>query len=636
MKNFLMSITMVIALSAAFLSCREKKAPPTPSDLDKPMDNYMSISRTVLDFDSQWSSLDNSGYPDGFTPSKGKITHWGKATIFPTKNGDIFSFDFSVPDSNCELEFSYGIDPGEKTVETGSAVFSIMVDSTRMFVKDISLTKKKRLYSDLWFTSSIELEQFRNKKIKLSFKTTCPPEWTEVRPGWCNISIKERKTVKRTKMSEKTPNVLVILVDTLRWDRMGFNNHNYKRKLTPFLDSLAKSSVVFEKNFSPSTWTWPSVSSLFTGQNPVKHGVGTKEDSKTKLGYKSLTIAEYFQEKGFTTVGISANPLISAKYGFNQGFESYVTFEEFWETKYVPMPASGINREFSKWLENNGDNRFFAYLHYMDPHSPYCPPAPFFDKFVSQKDGKEAMQIFQRTIKEIRFGDKDYLITDEVLKTLKGLYDAEVLYLDAMLSELFNYLQQKGYLNNTIVLFTADHGDEFFEHGQFGHGFNLYNETLKTPALIFYPATLSPARIKENVSIMDFFPTLCDLAGIEPPSVDFDGVSLVKESFHSAPVLLSTYHAVFPGKGRFRMLGLLDDNFKLIDNNKYGEYQLYNLKEDQGETKNVYSDYPEKAEKMKTLLNEMFRNYSADSVGMENPLPDSETIDMLKTLGYVN
>ncbi len=600
-------------------------------------DNIMKINRTVFSFDEQWNSLDDFSFPEGFAPSTGKISQWSEATVFFHIPGTGFSFDVPLAEQDHELTFEYGIDPGDDTEENGPVSFSVNVNNSTAFTNTVTLSAKDRFYSSLWHSASVDLSDFRNSSVKLSFRIegTSASKWQMARAGWRNISIKEKRTVRRTEMSGDKPNIIIILVDTLRADRLGFCG-SYHRDLSPFLNSLAASSVVFENTYSVSTWTWPSVASLLTGLNPIKHGVGIHDDSRTKLSHESFTAAEHFQLNGFTTVGISANPLISPKYGFDQGFETFVTFEEFWETKFVPMPASGMNREFIKWLEGNGKNRFFAYLHYMDPHSPYSSPEPFFSRFSDSAEGEKALEIYKQVFRQVRFGNKDELISDDVLETLKDLYDSEVLYLDAMMSELFSNLMDKGYLDNTVILFTADHGEEFFEHGQLGHGMNLYDETLKIPSFLFFPKAIPPSRITAPVSITDFFPTLCDIASVPFPEGNPDGASLVKNQGHPGPQLLSTYHAFEPGKGRMEMLGLLEGSLKLVYLPHSGKTELYETGTDPLELKDLSEVGQEKRDAMKSVMLEMFEEFSKQTISSGNALPDAETIETLKALGYLN
>ena len=291
-------------------------------------------------------------------------------------------------------------------------------------------------------------------------------------------------------------NVVVILIDTLRADHLPF--YQYTKNTAPFLNELAQQSVLFENAIPASSTTAPSAASLFTSLYPSQHGVITGFVAHKKLleaggGQITLnriperlpTIGKEFKEAGYKTYCVADNPNISHVMGYDQGFDK---FEDF---RY--KGATVVNDTLKGWApEMQKGGRYFLYLHYMDPHEPYHKQKPWYQDSPDSR---------QRTI---------------------NAYDSEISYADQHIREMFDLF---GWKDNAFVVFVADHGEEFWDHGERGHGKTLYREVTRVPFLIYH-RSLVPRRIAAQVQLLDVLPTLAEMLQLQK-SDNWMGQSLV-------------------------------------------------------------------------------------------------------------
>ncbi len=417
------------------------------------------------------------------------------------------------------------------------------------------------------------------------------------------------------------PNVVVIVVDTLRADRLSF--YGCEQENAPFLSELAAESVVFEEAWAASSWTAPSTASIFTGLYPDRHGV-----QKGYFHYKNMqrvhdaqlnrippqltTLPLMFQERGYRTFGISDNPNVCERMGFSTGFERFATYD------YEGAPR--VNATLEEWLPelHASEQPWLLYLHYMDPHEPYHARDPWYDH--------------ERATPEPSV-ENDFLA-----------YDSEIAYLDAHLRELFERIDLR---QEAIVVFTSDHGEEFGEHGGTGHANKLYNELVSIPLFIRMPGAPQPARVSGAVSHVDLLPTLAELTGARPLALS-DGVSLAShlddqaQNVPARPLYISRSgmvdlvpvdrSAVVQGsfKGILSRTGILTR-----PNELRSDFRLYDLGTDPNEEQDAAASRPRVAGTLRDLLIEY--------LARPRPVPRSffelgETSDeqaaMLGRLGY--
>jgi arylsulfatase len=306
--------------------------------------------------------------------------------------------------------------------------------------------------------------------------------------------------------------VILIVIDTLRAGHLG--SYGYGRDITPFLDAFARESLRFERAIAASSWTSPSVASILSSLYPPALGISRGSPQKGReanivLGEEVVTIAEILQGEGFQTLGVVANPWIARQLGYAQGFDRF--FRARRSQRRGHASAESVNRIAFEALPATEDDPapLFLYLLYMDPHKPYHPelrgaPLPALPTPTSGAGG----------------GDRR-------ARAIDG-YDAEIRYLDEHLGELFDFLRQRGLYDDSIIVVTSDHGEQFYEYGHHDHGYTLHNPEVHVPLLVRVPG-VEPGTDDTIVSTVDIVPTILDALGIEIAH-EIEGVSLLAET----------------------------------------------------------------------------------------------------------
>lgn len=426
------------------------------------------------------------------------------------------------------------------------------------------------------------------------------------------------------------PNVVVVLLDTLRADHLG--SYGNGRGLTPFLDQLAARGVRFERAYATSSWTMPSVASLFTGRYPVQHGVHTMQ---SKLADGERTLAEALQEKGWATAGFSANLLVGEPHGFGQGFDAYTAFAV--EPGAGKVRGAALRAHGQRWLDGRRPGAsgppLFLYFQFMEPHAPYEPPEPWRSRLVRPHAAGEV-----EAAAEVMEQHKIWNRPPEQIALLASLYDGEVAAADEEVRLLFADLERRGLLANAVVVITADHGEEFGDHGGLSHGFTLFEEQVRVPLLILAPG-LTPAVVREPVSLVDVAPTVLALAGVPAPAA-IAGRSLVpllRGEPAPAVDLLAELESMGPRKGlRKHQHALVHGAHKVLRSpNPFVAPQLFDLAVDPGEQ---HPDPPALAGELEALLAALDARrdaLAADAAPADDRVTlDEATREKLRALGY--
>ena len=323
--------------------------------------------------------------------------------------------------------------------------------------------------------------------------------------------------------ARQPPNVLVILIDTLRADRVGTPQSD---ALTPFLGSLARRGFFFRNAYAQSSWTNPSVASLMTSRYQSQHRVTAFQ---SVLSPDEVTLGEVLQQHGYATGGFVANFLLRTNLGFGQGFDHYQTYSRSEKTPdgkpgFIKERAERINHEALNWLDGLSSQKsrapVFLYLHYMEPHNPYDPPDEYLDRVRGDRPRPDRIAVNER----MGFPNMGYF-TDDQVQAVKDFYDAEVISIDTALRGLFDELAARRFLDNCVVVVVADHGEEFREHGLMGHHQTLYEEVVRIPLIVLVPGHDSGSTVQPVVSLVDVAPTVLDFAGVPAPAA-FEGGSL--------------------------------------------------------------------------------------------------------------
>jgi arylsulfatase A-like enzyme len=333
-------------------------------------------------------------------------------------------------------------------------------------------------------------------------------------------------SVDNSRPGNRPLNILLVVIDTLRADALGVYGSSWNA--TPFLDAFAREATLFQNAFAPTPMTAPSHASLFTSTHPASHGIWNevhldREKSVIpKLPPSAITLAEVLNDAGYETAAFADGGWVIPARGFDQGFDRFES-----ETRGV---ADRV-RSATDWLERRDSDRpFFLFLHTYEVHAPYLPPQRYEDAFDAEYDGplrevllearafaasgaveNKLVDVHERFFKPI-LAELD----SEDLRFLRALYQAELALVDEHLAQLVEYLRRSGILDETVVVVTSDHGEEFGEHGQFGHG-QVYDELLRIPLLIRTPGAPAGERA-EPVTLVDIMPTLLSHVGVEIPA----------------------------------------------------------------------------------------------------------------------
>jgi len=431
------------------------------------------------------------------------------------------------------------------------------------------------------------------------------------------------------------PNIVLLTIDAQRADHLGF--YGYQKDISPNIDKIGEQGVVFEQMYANAPWTLPSLASMFSSRLPTELKISVDNlsfgeiERTNKLTSQVETIAERMQTFGYNTQAIFTNELLSAARGFNQGFDGFVNLEKLMPYHYqfhfknmaltlllnkVPgvkknlesyytflVGPSGpkqfetraweINRWALPWLENFQETRFFLWLHYIDPHAPYDPGADYSPDLAEIGAVRE-----QELRQEMAYGPERIRWREIDRQAIVDLYDGDVSLVDAAVGEIWQKLNDLGLKEETILIISADHGEEFWEHGGMGHGRTLYREVIRIPLIIVSPE-IEPKRIRQSVSLLDIFPTIVDLVGERLPK-EAQGRSLkplLEDQFLSDKEIISEG----TGRGTERRAIIWGD-YKLIHDFFTNEDQLFNIKTDLSDEINLAMTKPAMVRELREKL----------------------------------
>lgn len=436
----------------------------------------------------------------------------------------------------------------------------------------------------------------------------------------------------------KKPNIVFVLIDTLRGDRLGING--YKRGLTPNLDQLAAEGVSFDRCTANAPWTLPSIATLFSSVYPPVHkavyylqmeAMDKNAAAKVSVFDDSFqTLAETLKAGGYATAAVCANKFIRPEYGFGQGFDEFV--HEFGGENHVN--GAQVNGPAIEWLKKRpADKPFFLYVHYMDVHGPYDAEPRFLDPLLAQVEAKPnktklppiALQRMNQYLMHPPTTDSDpsrFERLKEFYEYWVARYDAGVAQADFYVGELFAALREQNLWNDTYIVVTADHGEELFEHKFWDHGATLYQTELRVPLIMRWQNVLPAGKhISANAELIDVLPTFTEQLAL-PPVTGIQGQSLV-DAINGSP--LTTPNEAFATGVKtaapLAQWALIQDDWKLLVGRHNGGRRpdgtvvppgvltaLVDLKTDPFEIKkNVANENKEEAQKLGDRLNAILK-----------------------------
>ena len=450
---------------------------------------------------------------------------------------------------------------------------------------------------------------------------------------------------------EGMPNVVLIVLDTLRADRLGCCGSDLG--LTPNIDRYAAMGTLFPRVICQSPWTIPSSGSIITGLDALEHGLF--RDVLVEPG-KLPFIPVHLKKSSYRTAGIFANFRLSSIWGWDSIFDYYFNLaDKPWMTgsahryiqsavlfiRYMLEPKSTDGDRLTDltidWLKRSSSSPFFLWVHYMDPHKPYgdrenVNPTPgYTGRFMTS---------FDQNPPPVNSGSLD--LTPEEKEHIENLYNSDVRFCDREVGRLLDYLKESGRLDDSVVIITSDHGEEFWEHGYWEHGHSVHREVVEVPILLLWPDRLPRGKVVgSQVRLIDIAPTIYDLLGISAAG-DLAGESLLPLVHAPGPDRPAICAKIYHGEDRIsrRSDGLLTVLWLSSD-----RLQAYDLGKDPDETTDLFAS-PEHREderlqrardELRTILEEQEqRRIEIRGTGdVKMITPPEEALERLRALGYV-
>lgn len=434
------------------------------------------------------------------------------------------------------------------------------------------------------------------------------------------------------------PNIVLIVIDTLRADCV--DPSKTPNSITPFLSSIAKKSIYFPNAVTPCSWTKPTIATFLTGVSPEKHQVRystINEDPNNPtsdvLPESYLTLPEYLSQKGYETYAVQTNGNLVPLLGFAQGFKPENYYFEYGAV------ATNVTKKAIEFL-SKVKKPFFMYLHYLDPHAPYSPPPDVLKNLPEEQTLSEEEREWTAPHKYmeylmdlVRFRTNanseppKFEYSQAGKKEIYRLYLGEVLYADTEVQKVVEFIKRN--YPKTIFVILSDHGEEFWEHNCVGHGTTLYEEQVRVPVII-YGWGITPKQIDKPISTAGLANTILKLLNIPSPKQfeEPDMLSLAeRDNVTSYMITWGPWKEL-----NIELKGLSKPPWKLIENTKKDEIELYNLNEDSKETINIAKTNQNIVE---SLLEEMkYYKTNVEYTGSNTTELPSHLKSQLKDLGY--
>ncbi len=466
-----------------------------------------------------------------------------------------------------------------------------------------------------------------------------------------------------------SPKLIILLsIDTLRADHLGFLG--YEKFTSPVLDGFAAEGVVFEDASATSPWTLPSHASMLTGLFPLSHRVLTMA---TRLPDEIPTLASLLKREGYRTAAVvNSTWLKQDNYGLTRDFEKY-----FWVDAPDDRrsPNTWVTDQATEWIDERGEERLFLFVHYYDVHSNYAS-LPHYEKlFVTPYDGEADGSAWQLQLanfeddyialctanydpEKCRFGGpggprkidgsiEKIRFNGDDIRHMEELYDAGIRQFDSEIGRLFNFLERRKLMDETLFVITSDHGEEFMEHGRVDHFLTQYQEMLHVPLVLRGPGIPRGMRISTPVSLVDIVPTVLRLAKAKSAEATdgLDLVPLVQEATDDRRFRERYLYGEASGGLTFNFIvqediypvfrSLRSGSHKLIHDSKARSYKLYDIIADPLEKVDISSRERGVTARLKTAMQKRYADYTATPDEGNQAEPNQDDGDRLRALGYI-
>ena len=418
------------------------------------------------------------------------------------------------------------------------------------------------------------------------------------------------------------------LFDTLRADHMSC--YGYGRKTTPCVDLFAKEATLFKNAIAAAPWTSASIGSMITGQYPAAIGIelfgsSLKESVRGMMGPRFVTLAELFRERNYTTRGIVSNVHIGSRMGFQQGYEAYEESDAR-AADYISSPS--VTAKAIRFLKEHGGEKFFLFVHYFDPHYDYIlhENYNYFPEYRGRFFSDQQHVDLLKRIPEVLPDD---------LRYITALYDSEISFTDEYIGRLLDTVRKLGLYDDLLIVFVADHGEEFLERGTIGHGGTLYQEQVHVPLIVKLPGQKEGRVIDEYVGLIDMMTSTAAWAGVAMPrGYEHDGEPIDAgnpASLRGREIVSETTHVDHPAESVTR------EGWKLVFDRKTSAQMLFDLAGDPGELANRTGDSEPERERLHSILRSWDEQIEPKRPKGKQRQPkfSEEQLKDLKSLGYI-
>lgn len=571
-----------------------------------------------------------AGYPlrdetTAFTPIAGgeRLAQYPNSSL-------VYAFDIQ---KGSAIRFSGTMEgkPGEqgKMTLSISAKIDSQPDLIPLWSKEYSIGEGSYSQS---FSGDIPLDDVAGQIAELHFSALSSNDYSESFIAWKQLEMmvpphsnKPQASAERQpiRINKKIKNVIIILLDAARPDHIGAYGDD--RKITPNIDNFSVESLLFENAVSSAPYTIASVSTLFSGLTPESHGARSVTE---KFPDYIETMPRAFKQKGFYTIALAGTKFITRQFGLTVDCDDVINLRdpEDKEGRFTTMDEAAMEAEVKKAAASG--KPVFLYAHFLPPHWPYRPPAPFNSKFIAKPKVKLWRSWMVKALFDNHLADQNY--PDVV--THHKRYMNNYYYADYVTRKLLDMLYENGMYDDSIIMVMADHGEAFGEHNSWGHNTTVYDTMIRVPLIIRIPG-VKPGRVAQQVGLIDVFPTLAELFDLDVKGTKFDGKSLVPLIMNGVKETGDYYYA--RASGNKLTFSLRGDRFKYVHDDYKEEF--FDLKADPDELHNIIDQHRALASllRQKALVmiavNSSLRNDQGRDVELSK-----EDEDELRNLGYLN